>query len=91
MAASVAYLINQYPKVSHSFIRTEIRALEEQGVTVERFAVRPVGGPELGLGASGERDDRGPVGLARRQRDDLPVIEDDDSIGDADSHAPKLS
>lgn len=40
MAASVAYLINQYPKVSHSFIRTEIRALEEQGVTVERFAVR---------------------------------------------------
>ena len=36
----VAYLVNQYPKVSHSFIRREILALERQGVTVERFAVR---------------------------------------------------
>jgi glycosyltransferase involved in cell wall biosynthesis len=36
----VAYLINQYPKVSHSFIRREILALERQGVAVERFAVR---------------------------------------------------
>ncbi|WP_277981369.1 glycosyltransferase [Sphingomonas phyllosphaerae] len=40
MAGSVAYLINQYPKVSHSFIRTEVLALEAQGVAVERFAVR---------------------------------------------------
>ena len=36
----VAYLVNQYPKVSHSFIRTEIRALEAQGVEVVRLAVR---------------------------------------------------
>jgi len=36
----VAYLINQYPKVSHSFIRREIHALERLGVTVSRFAVR---------------------------------------------------
>ena len=36
----VAYLVNQYPKVSHSFIRREILALERQGVAVERFAVR---------------------------------------------------
>ena len=36
----VAYLVNQYPKVSHSFIRREILALERQGVSVERFAVR---------------------------------------------------
>src|SRR5687768_17409058 len=36
----VAYLINQYPKVSHSFIRREIRALERQGVDVIRFALR---------------------------------------------------
>jgi colanic acid/amylovoran biosynthesis glycosyltransferase len=35
-----AYLINQYPKVSHSFVRREIRALESRGVTVQRFAVR---------------------------------------------------
>lgn len=36
----VAYLINQYPKVSHSFIRREILALERQGVTVDRYAAR---------------------------------------------------
>jgi glycosyltransferase involved in cell wall biosynthesis len=37
----VAYLVNQYPSVSHSFIRREIAALETLGVTVERFSVRP--------------------------------------------------
>ena len=36
----VAYLVNQYPKVSHTFIRREILALERQGVAVRRFAVR---------------------------------------------------
>jgi colanic acid/amylovoran biosynthesis glycosyltransferase len=36
----IAYLINQYPKVSHSFIRREIHALERQGVTVSRIAIR---------------------------------------------------
>lgn len=36
----VAYLVNQYPKVSHSFIRREIQALERQGVTVHRYAMR---------------------------------------------------
>ncbi|HEY9238752.1 MAG TPA: glycosyltransferase [Burkholderiaceae bacterium] len=36
----VAYLINQYPKVSHSFIRREIQALERQGIEVVRIAVR---------------------------------------------------
>jgi colanic acid/amylovoran biosynthesis glycosyltransferase len=39
-AFSVAYLINQYPKVSHSFIRREIQALERQGGGVLRLAVR---------------------------------------------------
>jgi len=37
----VAYLVNQYPHVSHSFIRREIAALEQHGVNVERFSVRP--------------------------------------------------
>src|SRR5438309_11353143 len=37
----VAYLVNQYPHVSHSFIRREIAGLEAQGLTVERFSVRP--------------------------------------------------
>jgi len=36
----VAYLINQYPKVSHSFIRREILALERQGFDVIRVALR---------------------------------------------------
>ncbi len=36
----VAYLVNQYPKVSHTFIRREIAALEAQGVEVLRFALR---------------------------------------------------
>ncbi len=39
-AQRVAYLVNQYPKVSHSFIRREIHALERQGVEVLRVAVR---------------------------------------------------
>jgi glycosyltransferase involved in cell wall biosynthesis len=36
----VAYLVNHYPKVSHTFIRREILALEKQGVDVLRLAVR---------------------------------------------------
>ncbi len=36
----IAYLINQYPKVSHSFIRREIVALEASGYVVERLALR---------------------------------------------------
>jgi colanic acid/amylovoran biosynthesis glycosyltransferase len=40
MSLRIAYLVNQYPKVSHSFIRREILALERQGVVVQRFAMR---------------------------------------------------
>ena len=40
MPPSVAYLVNQYPAVSHTFIKREIEALERRGVTVERFALR---------------------------------------------------
>lgn len=36
----VCYFVNQYPKVSHTFIKREIRALEEQGVFVLRVAAR---------------------------------------------------
>jgi colanic acid/amylovoran biosynthesis glycosyltransferase len=36
----VAYLVNQYPKVSHTFIRREILALEASGVEVVRLALR---------------------------------------------------
>jgi glycosyltransferase involved in cell wall biosynthesis len=39
----IAYLVNQYPKVSHSFIRREILALEAQGVEIKRFSIRSCG------------------------------------------------
>jgi glycosyltransferase involved in cell wall biosynthesis len=46
----IAYLVNQYPKVSHTFIRREIRALERTGIEVLRFALRgwdnPLADPE---------------------------------------------
>lgn len=41
----VAYLVNQYPKTSHSFIRREIRGVESSGVDVERFSIRKVDEP----------------------------------------------
>ncbi|HEY1101774.1 MAG TPA: glycosyltransferase family 4 protein [Myxococcota bacterium] len=36
----IGYLVNQYPKVSHTFVRREIRALEARGIHVERFSIR---------------------------------------------------
>lgn len=36
----IAYFINQYPKVSHTFIRREIQALENHGFEVTRIALR---------------------------------------------------
>src|SRR5262249_12713658 len=43
---------NQYPHVTHTFIRREIVALEGHGVTVERFSVRP---PPVGLVDAGDQ------------------------------------
>lgn len=40
VSGRVAYLVNVYPKVSHSFIRTEIAALERLGLNVSRFTIR---------------------------------------------------
>ena len=36
----IAYLISLYPKVSHSFIRREIHALESLGLQVDRVSIR---------------------------------------------------
>lgn len=36
----LAYLVNTYPRASHSFIRREIQALERLGHPVHRFAMR---------------------------------------------------
>lgn len=38
----IAYLVNQYPKTSHSFIRREILALEALGVPISRFSIRSI-------------------------------------------------
>ncbi len=35
-----AYLVNTYPRASQTFIRREIQALERQGITLHRFAMR---------------------------------------------------
>jgi len=37
---TVAYLVNQYPQTSQSFIRREIAGLEMAGIKVERFSLR---------------------------------------------------
>lgn len=37
----IGYLVNAYPATSHSFIRREIRALEDLGARVVRYSVRP--------------------------------------------------
>ncbi|WP_244628470.1 glycosyltransferase family 4 protein [Tardiphaga robiniae] len=36
----IAYLVNRYPAISHSFIRREILALERAGIDVQRIAIR---------------------------------------------------
>jgi glycosyltransferase involved in cell wall biosynthesis len=36
----LAYLVNQYPAVSHSFVRREILAIEALGHSVSRFSIR---------------------------------------------------
>lgn len=39
----IAYLTTSYPSVSHTFIRREIRGLEEIGYEVHRISIRPSG------------------------------------------------
>lgn len=48
----ITYLVNQYPKVSHSFIRREIAALEKLGMAVHRVSIRQIPLADL----SDERD-----------------------------------
>jgi colanic acid/amylovoran biosynthesis glycosyltransferase len=54
----LAYFVNQYPKVSHTFIRREIRALEALGFEVHRYALRESAGELLVEGADVEERDR---------------------------------
>ena len=41
----ILYLLNTYPRPSHSFVRREIRALERLGHTVRRMAMRATSDP----------------------------------------------
>ncbi len=41
--APVAYLVSQYPLISHTFIEREIEGLRAQGVPVHTFSIRPPG------------------------------------------------
>jgi len=43
----VAYLVNQYPSISHTFVRREIEALERLGARVARYSIRPMTGKAL--------------------------------------------
>ena len=52
----IAYLVNQYPQTSQSFIRREIEALESLGRPVLRYTLRAVDGP---LVDEGDRLERG--------------------------------
>jgi colanic acid/amylovoran biosynthesis glycosyltransferase len=40
MSSRIAYVINQYPRVSHTFIRREILALERQGFDILRISLQ---------------------------------------------------
>ena len=39
---NIAYLVNQYPKTSHSFIRREIAAIEKTRIPIQRFSIRSI-------------------------------------------------
>jgi colanic acid/amylovoran biosynthesis glycosyltransferase len=67
---TVAYLVNQYPAISHTFIRREIEVLERNGLAVTRFSVRRSNTALISTADKDEADrttvllDAGPVGLA---------------------------
>ncbi len=44
LSMRIAYLTNQYPAPSHTFIRREILALEKRGHSLFRYAIRPFPG-----------------------------------------------
>lgn len=56
MPYPITYFVNQYPKVSHSFIRREILALERQGFDVQRIALRGWNGELVDSDDVRERD-----------------------------------
>jgi glycosyltransferase involved in cell wall biosynthesis len=67
----VTYLVNQYPKASHSFIRREIAGLEACGFEVDRWSIRRVDEPLVDPADRAEAErtrvvlDAGAFGLAK--------------------------
>jgi colanic acid/amylovoran biosynthesis glycosyltransferase len=53
--AKIAYLVNQYPQTSHTFIRREIAAIEATGLEVDRYTIRPVTDPAVDEADEAER------------------------------------
>lgn len=53
---NILYLISEYPKVSHSFVRREIQAIIARGHKVTRFAIR---GWDLPLADIADQEERG--------------------------------
>jgi colanic acid/amylovoran biosynthesis glycosyltransferase len=53
--SKIAYLVNQYPQASHTFIRREIAGLESLGIEVERYTVRAAPGPSIDPADESER------------------------------------
>jgi glycosyltransferase involved in cell wall biosynthesis len=43
----IAYLVGEYPRVSHAFIRREVEGLRDRGVAITTFSIRPTPPDEL--------------------------------------------
>ena len=69
MPLRIAYIINQYPKISHSFIRREILALERQGFDIKRIALQ---GWDAELVDEGDLNER--MHTCYVLRDGVPVL-----------------
>ncbi len=50
----VAYLVNQYPKTSHAWMRREIQAVEASGIEIDRYSIRRVSEPLVDPGDQAE-------------------------------------
>jgi colanic acid/amylovoran biosynthesis glycosyltransferase len=61
-----AYLVSEYPKLSHAFIEREVRALRAQGVEVHTFSVRPAPAAQLLSQADRDEADRTTALLSSR-------------------------
>jgi colanic acid/amylovoran biosynthesis glycosyltransferase len=70
----VAYLVNQYPSISHTFVRREIEGLERLGAQVVRFSVRPMADKALPDPADQRELAKTKALLARGAKALLPAI-----------------